>query len=271
MKMSKCICLTTAMALAFASAVLACDTKSKKGEKADVKTVTYKDGKTIAAKPGCSKGAKTVANKPSCAKSKVTLAGKARCNKFGGSAAATVLASMPSMTYRVGDFETPCSKTASAKAEETKTDLTFVVDGKTHTERGDAVVALIKLLTERATEMTEVKFVAGKECFRCPISAAAVAKKANTQVKYRLAGFDFNDQGQATKLAKELEQTVSGLKMTFKADGKPVVCCKSAKAAGKTLTYVVGDQETQCETSAKLMLAELVIRTIIQKVAGASS
>lgn len=58
--------------------------------------------------------------------------------------------------------------------------------------------------------------------------------------------------------------------MTVKADGKSVSCAYSARAAGKTVTYVVGDEETTCEKHAKLLLAQHLVRTLVETAAGSA-
>lgn len=300
--MKSVVSLTTVLALALAAASYAIDTRSAKSTDKTVaakkpcchkgaKSTTVaakkpcclkgaKSAKTVAGKkPCCAKGAasaKTVASKkPCCAKgaaSAKTVAGKAPCpfkcgNKAGSSTAVeTVMASLPGMVYRVGDFETPCSMSAAAKAEETKLPMRFVVGEKTYSDRGEATVALASLLDARAAEMAEIQFVAGKQCFKCPVSAKAAAKKAKADMKFRLAGFDFDSREKAMAVAAKVASALDGVKMTYKADGKPVSCPKSCK--GKKVTYVVGDQETSCDKSAKLILAQRKIRTIVETVAS---
>ncbi len=250
--------------------------------------ITTVAAKAEGAKKGCgAKGAKakTVATESAGAKkgcqgkgAQAKLAGSKsdwskKCGQRGGlpAHAKAVLASLPKMTYRVGDFETCCSKSASAKAQETKSDIVFVIEGRAYENRGEAIEALVKQLSKQAADMGELKFVAGEQVFRCPVSAEAAAKDAKTTIKYRLAGFDFQDRKVAEKLADKVAESVGGIKMTCKSGGKTIACCKSAKKAGKSVTYVVGEEETPCDKTAQLMLAKQVIHTILETVAANAS
>lgn len=287
------VSLSAVLAIAFATSVNACD---KKGSKKDGKTVATTVDTTVATKSaGCSKSAKSAtlttsaktvatASSPCCGKCEksgktasgakfdchkglATLTAGAKCNK---GRVAAILASMPSMSYRVANFDSHCMYSAKAKAEETKAAVTFVVDGKAYDSRGDASVALASLLTDRANEMSEVTLAVGDQTFNCPHAAQGVAAKSNAKVRYQLAGFEFDDKEQATKLSKKLHETISAAAVTVKADGKTVFCAKSASASGKTVTYVVGDEETSCDKHAKLLLAQQLVRTIVETAAGAA-
>lgn len=232
-----------------------------------------------AAKSGCcGKAAATVAStaKGGCCGKGAALASAGGCAKScGGKKLAPAvaerveraMATLPAMTYKVGELNTPCFMTATAKAEETKTPVQFVVSGQTFDNRDAASVALAEALTERAETLRHISFVAGDKSFHCPMSAAEVAKKEHTSVKYQLAGFDFDCKDRADAVAKAVEEAAAKVAMTYKADGQPVACPKSCQ--GKMVTYVVGDQETGCEKSAKLLLAQYLVRTIIETAAGA--
>jgi len=217
-----------------------------------------------------SKATTAKSDKPCCGKNKGATTVSAESSGCKGKAKAA-LASLPSITYQVGDFTTCCQKTAAAKAEELHATLSYVVENKVYSNYDEAVVTLTKLLQEKADEMRSVQYVAGKDCVRCPKQAAALAKEAGTEVKYRLAGFDFDCKDKAEKVAKEVEAAVEGMHVDYMADGQPVNCDKGAKAEGKTVTYVVGDQQTDCELTAKMMLAEQIVRTIVEQVAEAAA
>jgi hypothetical protein len=173
------------------------------------------------------------------------------------------------MTYRVGDFETRCSKSAQAKADETKQAMTFSVADKTYDNKGEAMVALTGLLEAKAKTLASVRFAVGDKCFACPVSAKEVAQDSGAKIKYRVAGFDFDDQATAKMVAKAVAEAAAKVAMTYKVDGKPTACAKTAKACGsKQLAYVVGESETCCETTAKLSLAEAKIRAMLEAAAA---
>ena len=179
-----------------------------------------------------------------------------------------LLASLPAMTYRVGDLSTNCYETAMLKAKETESPVKFMVEEKLYDSQNDAAKALTDLMEKRVTAMTSVSYVAGDETFHCSVSAKQVADKAKTKVRYRLAGFDFDDRAQATKAAEKAADAAKSVAMSFKADGKSVSCAASSKASGKTVTYCVGKQETTCEVTARRMLVATRIGTIVETVAA---
>ena len=223
---------------------------------------------TAAARSGCSKPytATTASAKSSCrGKAGRTLTSL----RVGSDKVNVTLASMPAMTYCVGDFETRCSKSAQAKADETKQSMTFVVGEKTYDNKGEAMVALTGLLDSEAKTLATVRFAVGDKCFACPVSARGVAQDSGAKIKYRVAGFDFDDQATAKTVAKAVAEAAGKVAMTYKVDGKPTACAQTAKACGsKQLTYVVGDAETRCEATAKLSLAEAKIRAMIEAAAA---
>ena len=63
--------------------------------------------------------------------------------------------------------------------------------------------------------------------------------------------------------------------MSYKVDGKTYGCDKMAgqkcKKTGKKMTYVVGDEETCCEKTARLMVTEAKIRKIVETAVVAAS
>ncbi len=278
---------TTVKADAKAGAKKGCCGKAAKTVAADAKEVakkgccgkSAKEAKLAASKKGCAskcgskgdKDAKTVADMPCHSKKGKLASSKKGCgSKCGSKGAKTVLASLPAMTYRVGDYETQCHKSASAKAEDTKAPIAFLVEGKSFDDEAAATNALASAMEARVDEMSHIQFVAGKDSFKCPVTADGAAKKANTKVKYRLAGVDFNEREKATAVAEKVEKALADMKMTMMSEGKAVKCAKSCKKAGKKVTYVVGDDKTCCEKTAKLMLAERKIETIVKVVAGAA-
>ncbi len=181
------------------------------------------------------------------------------------------MASMPKMTYKVGDFETCCSKTAGEKAAETSQAVAYVVAGESFDGEAKAMAALASALNEQVEQMTHVQYVVGDQVVGCPSSAKTMAESAGTKVTYRLAGFDFGCSEKADKVAKEIQAAVSGITLTATVDGKPVPCCKSARAAGKTIVFSVGDEQIPCETTAQLKLAEMKLQTAVEKAAQASA
>ncbi|MCH7592170.1 MAG: hypothetical protein IH989_05265 [Planctomycetes bacterium] len=217
-------------------------------------------------KPCCAKGAKTVAGKKGCCgncdKKGKTVAYKGGCPVAAKSK--VVLASLPAIEYRVGDEVTGCSKSAAAMAEESGKPLEYVIGKENFKNEGEAIVRLTALLEESAADMQSVQYVAGGKCGRCPMTAKGIAKSTGTKVAYRVGGVDFDKKEDAVKVAKLVADAVKSVAMTYKVDGKTFHCNKTAgakcKKSGKKMTYVVGDQETGCAMSAKLMQAQAKVR-----------
>ncbi len=245
-----------------------------------------KSGKTVSAKtspcgkdcdkPCCAKGAKTVAAKAGkkgcCPKKGKTVADKGGCPIEAKTKA--VLASMPAIEYRVGSEVIGCSKSAAAMAEKSGKPLEYVIGKENFNSEGEAKIRLASLLEEAATDMQSMQYVAGGKCGRCPMTAKGIAKSTGTKVAYRVGGVDFEKKEDAERVAKLVADALKSVAMTYKVDGKTFHCDKMAgakcKKSGKKMTYVIGDQETGCATSAKLMQAQAKVRKIIETASSAS-
>ncbi len=255
---------------------------------------------TVAAKTeksGCSKSKKaTVASagsKPSCSKGKsATVAAMAKdkkggCSKpCGGKSATTVasapsiqcpmarkkvesvLASMPSMKYKVGDMTTCCEQTASMKAAESGTKMAYVVDGKEYHCREEASAVVAKMMGKKMGEMMTVAYVAGGKEYHCPKSATMAAKDGKSSMMYRVAGFDFSCKDKAQSVVAKAEAAAKAVTVSMTADGKPCQCAHSAKASGKTVMYHVGEEATSSESIAQMMRQQVAARTFVETVAA---
>ncbi len=271
---------------------------AKKGQSAT--TVDYK------AKGGCGKSAATLADKskgcgPECtgncerckmsAKTVADKAGRAKagCSKPCGGKATTassgagcpiakkvqaLLASMPSMKYRVNGEVTGCSKSAESMAKKAQKPIEFLVGEDVLTDRGEAIVRLTALLDKEAETLQSMQFVAGGKCHRCPVTAKSVARKSKTALAYRVGGVDFEKKEGAERALASIRDALADVRMEYKVDGKTFGCSKMAgakcKEAGKKMTYVIGDEETGCQTTAKLKLAETKVRKIVETAVSTS-
>lgn len=185
-----------------------------------------------------------------------------------------VLASMPSMKYRVGEEVTPCSKTAAAMAEKAGKPMQYVVGDETFGEEAPATAKLASLLETELEAAQAVQFVAGGKCMRCPMTAKSVAEETKTTVTYRVGGVDFDKKEDAEKVAKLVSDAVAEVSMKYKVGDKTFCCDKMAGAAAKEngakMTFVVGDQETCCPTTAKLRLTEAKLRKVVETAVATS-
>jgi len=242
------------------------------GCKCGAKTKTVADSAPNSAK------AKTVADKATtpCSKSANTP-----CHKGGaklvsdkaGCPIAARLAKLPKIQYKIGEDVTDCSKSAAKMAEESKTKMVYLVGDKSFDKEGEAKVALTTALEAEIANLTAMQFAVGSDCVRCPITAKSMAKKAGTKVAYRVGGMDFADKDKAEKAVVLVTDASDAVKMTYKVAGKSFSCDKMAGArveeTGKEMTFVVGDEETSCPTTAKLMLTKAKVHAIIAAAAAA--
>ena len=131
---------------------------------------------------------------------KVVLASAkvAPCSKTTfDNAVAGVMKAMPSMAYRVGDTDTHCFKSATAKAGENGK-VQFLVASKVYDTETEATIALAGLLEKEIENLKTVRLTVGGKGYGCSMSAKA-ALKDGEKMKYRLAGFDFATREEADK------------------------------------------------------------------------
>lgn len=290
----KMICSAVLMAFGLAVSTAVAypyETKSgtKKGEAGAAKPVEKAKAKGGCNKP-CHKGAKTVAdkakagsNKPcsgkcgkgctkDCCKKGATLTAGKDDGGSNGRHMEALLASMPSMKYRIGDEVIHCSKSAEAMAGKSGKAIEYLVGEKAFADKAEAIAKLTALLETEVQTLQTMQFVAGGKCHFCPVTAKSVAKKTNTSLAYRVGGFDFAKKQDAEKALQLVHDAVGEVKIAYKVDGKTYGCSKTAgskcKKTGKKMTYLVGKEETCCEKSAQLMLTEAKIRTIVETAAA---
>ena len=128
----------------------------------------------------------------------------AGCDAAAKATLAKVMESLPAMKYKVGDAELQCPTAAAAKAEETKSPITYVVGDKTYTDRKEADIKLAELVDAEVAKLASVQHV-------------AVEGKGEKPV-YQVAGFSFDSQEKADKAAKVVAEAVAKL---AKGEGKP--------------------------------------------------
>jgi len=212
-------------------------------------------------------GAKLTSAKAPCSKSAATTVAYGADDKVKA-----ILAALPSIKYQVGSEVTGCSYSAAAMAKTAGKPIQYVIGDTVLTDEGEAKVKLTALLEQKLSKLSSMQYAVGGDCVGCPVTAKSMAKKANKTIAYRVGGFDFADKAKAETVAKLVASAADDVKMTYKVDGKSFCCDKmagsSAKETGKPMTFIVGDQETPCGTSAKLMLTQAKIRAIVAAAAA---
>ncbi len=208
------VCVLAVVLAVGVSSAFACD---------KAKTDTGKTASVASAKSGCSKD---------CSKADSCVT----------ASLARVWATLPQMTYKVGDFETNCPHTAKAKSEETSQPVQYVVDGQTYDSPKTAQNKLAGLIEANLDRLTKVYPTVDGETMRCSETAAKVASEKSVPVKYTVAGVQFDcpqkAQAAADKLTAKLasfrtgDEVASGNAMTAsnKAGCAKSGCSKSAEA-----------------------------------------
>jgi hypothetical protein len=182
---------------------------------------------------------------PGCSKSKVRTT---TMNELGSqpvadaalidAAVERVMASMPRMTYQVGDMATPCAQTAAAKAAKSGAPMHYVVAGDTFACREKAMDRLAELMQAELPKMARVAHVVDGESMTCARSAAKLASDKGCGVKHMVAGVEFGCAKSAKTVADRLTAKLAeskGCAKTFAAKALGTAssgcCAKSAKTA----------------------------------------
>jgi hypothetical protein len=165
------------------------------------------------------------------------------------------MAKLPKMTYSVGTEKVCCSEQAQALAEEHKAPIVYVVAEKTYECKTAAMTALVE-----ETEHFVAAFTAPKKC------------EASGNVS--LAGKAIACPVEAEKQVTLVSTAVEKIEMQYEVAGEKAACivCATNKAKEKSanIEYVVGDQKTTCELSARMNLAVAKYKAAVQAVAASA-
>jgi len=218
-------------------------------------------------------------------KAEVASSGSAGCGKpchAGAGGAATesdaveaVLASLPSIKYRVGDKVGCCANGASVMAKTEGKAIEYMVGDDVFATEAEAKVKLAALYEQEIENLTALQFSIGGESTRCPMTAKSMAEKAKSTIAYKVGGVEFADKEKAEATVKLVTDATAAVKMSYKVEGKSFCCDKmagmAAKDKGKPIVYVVGEEEAPDEATAKLLYAQAKIRAIVEAAASAKS
>ena len=186
-----------------------------------------------------------------------------------------VLASLPTMKYRVGDQTVCCANGASVMAKTESKPIEYVVGDDVFAAEAEAKAKLAALYESEIENLTALQFSVGGESTRCPETAKGMAEKSKATIAYKVGGVEFADKAKAEATVKLVTDAAAAVKMSYKVDDKPFCCDKmagmAAKDSGKPIVYIVGEEEASDELAAKLMYAQAKIRAIVQTAASARS
>jgi hypothetical protein len=151
------------------------------------------------------------------------------------------MAKLPKIAYMVGEETLCCEEMAKEKAASTKAKLVYVVGTEKYESSDKAFVGLV--------EQTE-KFVSD---FATPVTCKVSGKTA-------IAGESLTCSVKAGEVASTLKKAMGKVAISYKVGDKTCSCPVEAKTLAsqknaKTL-FVVDDEETECEHTARLNLAK---------------
>ena len=166
---------------------------------------------------------------------------------------AAAMGDLPKMTYKVGEESVCCANAAAELAEKTGESINYVVGEESYTEKEAAMTSLVEtteaFVTEFVTpckcDVSGVTKIAGKSC-NCPIDAGKKAELVST--------------------------AVSGISMSYVVGEETCNCPNKAAAlaqtSGEKQFYVVGEEKTCCEMTARLNLARAKYKAAVEALAS---
>ncbi len=166
------------------------------------------------------------------------------------------MAKLPKMTYRVGTENVCCSESATKMAEEKKAALHFVVGEKVFEDKTKAYTSLVE-----QTETMVNEFVTPATCSK--------------SCTHTVAGKSCKCEVEAGKNAELVKTAIKDIKMTYAVGEKSCNCPNEAgtlaKTSGKEMTYVIGEEKTCCNMTARLTLAKAKYKAAVQALVAANT
>lgn len=171
------------------------------------------------------------------------------CDSSKGCPIAAAMARLPQITYSVGDQKVCCPDAAAKMAKESGGHVHFCVGDKEYDSKAEAQDALVD-----ATEMFVADFA---KPHTCPKSGQVT-----------LAGQAQSCEKSAAHTAELMQEAMGKVKFTYAVGDKecncPIEAAKLAKDSGKEKLFVVGEEKTCCEKTARLNLARAKYKAAVQ-------
>ncbi len=165
------------------------------------------------------------------------------------------MAKLPKMTYSVGTEQVCCPDQAKALAEQHKAPVVYVVAEKTYECPTAAMTALVE-----ETESFVTAFTAPKKC----------EASGNTVI----AGKAIACPVDAEKHTTLVSTAIANVKMEYEVAGEKAACasCAATQAKEKSaaIEYVVGEEKTTCQMTARMTLARAKYKAAVQALAAQS-
>ena len=168
----------------------------------------------------------------------------------------TAMGKLPTMTYKVGDKDACCPVSAEAMAKESGEKITFVVAEKKFDDKNKAFTSLVE-----TTEAFVNKFA---EPCKCEVSGTTT-----------IAGKTCECPVEAGNRAEIVKKAYASIKMSYKVGDKtcncPVEAATLASKSDAKKEFVVNDECTECEMTARLKLAHAKYRAAVEALAKADA
>lgn len=171
-----------------------------------------------------------------------------QCDTNKGCPITAAMKRLPKLTYAVGEKKTCCPKEAAKLAKESSGHIHFCVAEKEFDSESDAQTALI--------EATENFLAAFTKPNTCPKSG-----------QLTLAGQEQNCEKSAAHMAGLMQQAMAKMKLTYLVGNKECSCPTQAgilaKESGQEKLFLVGEEKTCCERTARLNLARAKFKAAV--------
>jgi hypothetical protein len=162
---------------------------------------------------------------------------------------------LPKLAYMVGEESICCAEMAKAKAKETNAKLVYVVGTKKFDSEATAYAGLVEETEKFVDQFSKPQVckvsgnisIGGQEC-SCSVMAGEVAQKVK----------------------KAMDAVAVSYKVGDKACNCPIEAKATAKSAGLKLQYVVNNECTECEHTARLNVAKAKYHAALTAIATPS-
>ena len=166
----------------------------------------------------------------------------------------TAMKNFPKITYAVGKETTCCEKSANKLALEQSAPIVYLVEKEKFEDANEAKLALVT-----ATEAFVVNFANPHVC-----------KVSGTTT---IAGQKTECSKTAAKLTVLVTSAMKNVRLTYAVGDEACDCphaaASLAKSSGKPKLFVVGEEKTECEVTARLNLALAQYRAMVKAIVEA--
>jgi hypothetical protein len=189
--------------------------------------------------------------------------------------ASILAASMPGMSYRVGETDTNCPMSAQTMASEHGKPMHYVVSNVAYETEAQAKVAHEAAMLAYADSLTRVVYNVKGETMCAESAAKACESVCTSEVKYQVGPVIFDNAEDAVRAAAMAYSAMQSVAMTYEVAGEATHCstdaANKASSCSSPVEYVVNGKHTTCKQSAQSMLTRervAAAMNAVQSVAG---